>query len=156
MNWEAIGAIGDLLGGAAVVASLIFVGLQIRSSTNVARAAARQAVSDSVVKYSQLGIDNDALTRVFSKQLTRESFDAEERTQIFKLASIEARTFENIHYQYKQGLLEKEEWIGHREALKHRFVSTSPSSEIWKEYWQAMKSTYSADFVHEIDKVTKQ
>ena len=32
MNWEAIGAIGEIVGAIAVLASLIFVGLQIRQS----------------------------------------------------------------------------------------------------------------------------
>ncbi len=32
MNWEAIGAIGQMIGALAVFASLVFVGLQIRQS----------------------------------------------------------------------------------------------------------------------------
>jgi len=32
MNWEAIGAIGDLVGGVAVIATLIYLALQVRQS----------------------------------------------------------------------------------------------------------------------------
>ena len=33
MNWEALGAIGELIGGIAVVMSLVFVGMEIRKNT---------------------------------------------------------------------------------------------------------------------------
>ena len=38
MNWEAAGAIGEIVGAAAVVATLIYFGLQMRQSARVARA----------------------------------------------------------------------------------------------------------------------
>ena len=38
MNWEALGAIGDLIGGIAVIASLIFVGVQVRQGNKISKA----------------------------------------------------------------------------------------------------------------------
>lgn len=46
MNWEAIGAIGEMIGALAVFASLLFVGLQIRQSDRTQRAASLQSVLD--------------------------------------------------------------------------------------------------------------
>lgn len=37
MDWEAIGAIGEVVGAAAVVFSLIYVGTQIRQNTKISR-----------------------------------------------------------------------------------------------------------------------
>ena len=39
MNWEALGAIGELIGAVGVIASLIYVGLQVRQNTRSMRAA---------------------------------------------------------------------------------------------------------------------
>ena len=40
MNWEAVGAIGEILGAVAVVASLVFLAAQVRSNTRAMRARA--------------------------------------------------------------------------------------------------------------------
>ena len=44
MNWEAIGAIGEAVGAAAVVASLLYLAVQLRGST---RASIVQAKLES-------------------------------------------------------------------------------------------------------------
>ena len=49
MNWEAIGAIGEIIGAIAVFLSLIYLALQIRSNTNVEKAAALREVLDGYV-----------------------------------------------------------------------------------------------------------
>ena len=38
MNWQAIGAMGEILGAAAVVLTLFYLGVQIRQNTKVSRA----------------------------------------------------------------------------------------------------------------------
>ena len=38
VNWEAIGAIGELIGGAAVIATLIYLAVQLRQNTKGIRA----------------------------------------------------------------------------------------------------------------------
>ena len=45
MNWEAIGAIGELTGAFAVVVSLIYVGVQVRHSAGAVRSAAANDAS---------------------------------------------------------------------------------------------------------------
>ena len=43
MNWEAIGAIGESVGAAGVIASLVYLAVQIRQNTrSTRRASARQ------------------------------------------------------------------------------------------------------------------
>lgn len=38
MNWEAIGAVGEIIGAMAVVLSLIYLAIQVRQNSNMARA----------------------------------------------------------------------------------------------------------------------
>ena len=46
MNWEAIGAIGEVAGAVAVFASLVYLALQIRQNTRAIRGSAeREMVS---------------------------------------------------------------------------------------------------------------
>ncbi|NKB33142.1 MAG: hypothetical protein GKR91_08595 [Pseudomonadales bacterium] len=46
MNWEAIAAVGEILGAIGVIASLLFLSLQLRKSDQTARAQSLQSVID--------------------------------------------------------------------------------------------------------------
>ena len=50
MNWQAIGAVGELVGALAVVVSLIYLAIQIRQNSKLLRSAAQDSVS---LKYAQ-------------------------------------------------------------------------------------------------------
>jgi hypothetical protein len=45
MNWEAIGAIGEIVGATAVVASLLYLAVQMRRNAQEARVTNRQAIT---------------------------------------------------------------------------------------------------------------
>jgi len=46
MNWEAIGAIGEIIGAAAVLGSLIYLAVQIRQNTRSVEANTMQDLSE--------------------------------------------------------------------------------------------------------------
>ena len=45
MNWEAIGAIGELLGALAVVVSLLYLAVQIRQNSRIVKGTSVQAIT---------------------------------------------------------------------------------------------------------------
>lgn len=49
VNWEAVGAVGEIIGGAAVVLTLAYLAFQIRYNTRATRASAREAVTQSLI-----------------------------------------------------------------------------------------------------------
>lgn len=51
MNWDAIAAVGELIGAVAVVISLLYLASQIRTSNKAARHAASREI---MVEYSQI------------------------------------------------------------------------------------------------------
>lgn len=53
MNWEAVGAIAELLGAVAVVVSLLYVATQVRESTRQAR---RDATRDLAARISEISL----------------------------------------------------------------------------------------------------
>ena len=48
MNWEAIGAIGEITGALAVVVTLVYLSFQLRHNTYATRASTAQALEDSI------------------------------------------------------------------------------------------------------------
>ena len=47
MNWEAMGAIGEIVGAVGVIATLGYLAFQVRQNSNVTRSATRQAIPRS-------------------------------------------------------------------------------------------------------------
>ncbi len=52
MNWDAIGAVAEILGAIAVVVSLLYLALQVRQTTAVARATAFRSIFDGVTNHN--------------------------------------------------------------------------------------------------------
>ena len=51
MNWDAVGALAELLGAVATVAMLAYLAVQIRQASATARAQIRQSIADSQINY---------------------------------------------------------------------------------------------------------
>ena len=69
MNWEAISAIADIIGVIAIVVSLIYVSIQIRQNTKVARAATRQAIADSTESLGNDLLNSAEMAEIFVKHM---------------------------------------------------------------------------------------
>ena len=48
MNWEVIGAVSELIGALAVIASLVYLAYQVRQHTRVIQSSSFQATTDSL------------------------------------------------------------------------------------------------------------
>ena len=64
MNWDAIGAVGEVGGAIAVVATLIYLAKQIQLSAAGARFAAQQSLAQNNFGYSALTLRDSDLLRV--------------------------------------------------------------------------------------------
>ena len=75
MNWEAIGTIAEIVGAAGVIASLLYLAIQIRQSTKVARAETTKdlylASRDAILQIAS----NDELAKIWARIRQFESED---------------------------------------------------------------------------------
>ena len=58
MNWDAIGAFGEIIGAIAVVISLLYLATQIRQSNKLAVQESRKGYIDKVEAFHRLAIEN--------------------------------------------------------------------------------------------------
>ncbi len=89
MNWEAIGAVGEIVGAAAVVATLIILVFQIRDSTRATqesnrleRASALDRHSDSIGRWRGRLMENEDLMRIWHAAGKDEPLDAIARVRL--------------------------------------------------------------------------
>ncbi len=54
MNWEAIGAIGEIAGAIGVIVTLMYLAIQLRQNTNASQVAAIQSSMENSARFSEL------------------------------------------------------------------------------------------------------
>lgn len=158
MNWDAIGAIGEILGAFAVFATLVYVALQIRHSIQATRGLVRESVSDRVVADIRAPLNNERLAVAFLKLEKDEPLTEMEVMLVDRHARAWLRTHENLYYQYRQGFLEKEEWQGHRRVLMTVFDPNFKhgESDFIVNIYDRWPDAYSTHFQDLIDRVRSQ
>lgn len=148
MNWEAIGAMGEVGGAIAVVATLGYLAVQIRQNTKATRSSASQAVTSTVATNLITAASSDTLTEVMSKVMmgapTKE-LKPVERARIGLFFRGQFRTFENQYYQSRQGLLD-DIWPGHRFAMVQR-----TELPFLREWWPDNREAFGPHFREFID-----
>ena len=132
MNWEAIGAIGEIGGAFAVLVSLIYLAAQIRQNTKMMRSSAKQELTVATQNLIYKLIDN---SDIWVKLTTGgEASSPEEDARMSLLVRAMLRGFEAQIYQYQAGLLEDDEW----QALRAAIVAICALPGVAK-YWEQLK-----------------
>ena len=100
MNWEAIGAIAEMIGGIAVLMTLIYLAIQIRdNSISLRRETARGSLSVASIWRAHI-IDNPDLARIFrTGLLDPKGLEPDDRTRFRMLmhSLIELWAFAYVH-----------------------------------------------------------
>lgn len=130
INWEAIGAIGEIVGALAVVASLIYLATQIAVQNREARIASMHDIS-SAHRDSLAAISEGVMADVFDKAL--DDFDNLSRADTFRVIGFVYRFFrvwEEAYFQHQAGRLEDRMW----DSMSRQFsayLSLVPFRRIW-------------------------
>jgi hypothetical protein len=86
MNWAAIGAVGELVGGIAVIGTLIYLATQIRQNTKINASAIRQSFYDYTTRQMLYGTDDTEFNEVLAKAaMTDEDLSPGESIRIMRL-----------------------------------------------------------------------
>ena len=110
MNWEAIGAVGELAGGLVVIASLLYLGQQVRISRRQQRGEAFERLIQMSTDIRRDVTNNPQLAMVISKAIQRESLDHAEMLQL-RLHVEKWPNLLHAGYQYwRSGAIDDSEW----------------------------------------------
>jgi hypothetical protein len=97
LNWQAIGAIGELIGGVVVVVSLAFLAIQIRRNTQALRLSAAEETNRSFTTYAAMFIQ-PGISRVYRVGLaTPGELDDDE---LITFNAVISTLFNFLHYHY--------------------------------------------------------
>jgi hypothetical protein len=155
MNWDAISAVSQMIGSIAVVVSVLYLAVQLRSSTRVAKVAAMDAAAGALRDVTKPFMENAELGRVWRAGLENlESLSAEDQARFFHAAHQFLKALETIHYHYVYGLLDQQLWDGWRELL-HHYVAT-PGIHYYLSRRGAVFSERFRTFIAELEPVEQR
>lgn len=129
-NWKDV---AEFIGIFAIVLSLIFVGLQIKQSYEIAIAGQYQARFDSYLAINSMRFESDVGLRVAGEGIREaaarldsipdsasqwlEDTPVEEIGYRYFMAHMTLKQYDNIHYQYRSGFLDELSWQDFRRSL---------------------------------------
>lgn len=135
-------AVAQILGGIGVIASLIYVAIQIRNNARATRAATYQQVSGSLVAMWDTLADNpEKMELVLKAGDDFGSLDRVGKARMRMALMAYMRRYENAWFQRKVGTLREPEWqavVGDMESLM-----SGPGT---REIWALVKNRSGAEF----------
>ena len=139
MNWDAIGAIGEIVGATAVVISLIYLAIQFRTNSNALKSSASW---DSEIAFAQRNdriardpFAGELLSRAFDPDTDINSFSDTERLLVFADTLSILQTVQAQYFVWKSGNLPDEIWD--YRSLWIRSYILLPVIEV---HWENIKS----------------
>lgn len=149
MNWEAISAIGQVVGALAVVISLIYLASQVRSSARETRRAAMRSTVDALTRLARDATNNADLAELRNRGF--HDFESLEGTDRARFSTYMHSTFqiaEDVYDQHLDGHLDPDRWRGLETLL--RDVNKGPGVQAW---WRSHSQYFSEKFVKFVDQM---
>jgi len=146
MNWDAIGAIGEIVGAAGVVVSLVYLAAQIRNQNRESRLAAMHEISSGFRVATSKLLDS-GLTGIFVKAIEDfESLTDEERLKLIVGVTAIFRAWEEAFIQHDIGHLDDRAW---KPMLSYyTFILSAPSA---RRVWEMRKEHFDDRFREFVD-----
>ncbi|NNL85874.1 MAG: hypothetical protein HKP27_09490 [Myxococcales bacterium] len=146
MDIMELGAIGELVGGLAVIASLIFVGLQVRQSNAVARDMSVRSIANEVGQIFLKTCDPQ-LVQVVRRAIR--DFDGLTNNEKSVASGFLAALFVSAQTTFAVR-------SSPRPSRMERITASWIASPGLQSWWTASKETYSAPFVNQIEKLARE
>lgn len=128
---------------------LLLVVLQLQQNRELTRAQVRHELSSGIVNLLLEPAGNAQLASVLRRGSLGETLTPDELFQFQLRSNALLRYWEDVHYQYRQGLYDEAEFLRQKDAWK---ASISRSKGL-QTYWCEVRGLYSRPFAQELDSV---
>ncbi len=145
MNLSGLGDLGDFVGGLGVLATLIYLAIQIRQNTSEVRNSAVQRLLEQSTNIfsSELSLKANSIRHLPPQELTTADKDI---LQLFMRRNFQL--FEQVYLQFVAGRIDEEIMDAYESRISGHFEM--PFS---KECWSRMRNTFTRRFVSYVDEL---
>ncbi len=149
MNWEAIGAVGELVGALAVFLTLVYLSMQIRQNTKMVKASAIDSAINQVNKIREAVFSNPEVANMYRRgNENPESLNEDDklRYRLFIHNALLAES--NVHAQAVFAGLSDSTW-----EAQLPIVTRIISSNGGKWFWQGHRNEFEESFRVQVDEI---
>ena len=150
MNWDAIGAIGEIIGALAVVISLLYLATQIRQNSRIVKGTAVHGITQTI--QAELKWSSDIAQTIITAIEHPDSLSKVEAFQLGEWTAAAMMARQNEYIQYTQNLIDADNWHGSRGILTN-MMSIPWMADWWSHY---DKSVFIEDFIRLVEEVLSE
>ena len=151
MNWEAIGAVGEIIGALAVFLTLAYLAIQIRQNTRAVQSSAVDSGINRISALRQSLSENTELATLYLKGgKNPEQLNELETLQYRMLLHNMFLSLSNIFSQTKYTDLPTSTWESQKPIIG-RMIESPGVKWFWKNY----RIEFETEFRDEIDKLSE-
>ena len=121
MTLSDLGNLGQFISAIVVAISLIYLAIQIRQSSKIARASLRQSLAENQFALLTLRATDPVLRSAFRKASASEELTQDEAAALLAYAVAVIRLWEALYSQYEHGMIAAEDWRTTRQIMLLRF-----------------------------------
>ena len=141
MNWDAVGAIGEIVGAVAVVASLAYLAVQIRTQNAESRAVAMHNISigfrDSINTFT----DPQMATLMSRANSDGDDLSEPELIQLYAGVTKLFRVWEEAYLLHQRGHLDEDIW----ESMMRQYAILM-GAKSFRRIWENRKDVFNPEF----------
>ena len=149
MNWEAVSAVGQIIGAIAVVISVVYLAVQVRSNARQMRLASMRSMSDAFNRWLQSMAENPHIGELWYRGMR--DFDSLEGGDLARYSALmdhQFRIYEDMYYQKVEGHLDPRVWRGFEAPM--RDIIAYPGIQAW---WRSRAHWFSKEFGKFVDEL---
>ncbi len=147
MNLEQLANLGELLGGIAVIASLIYLAIQIRQNTKTVKSSTLSVNSQIWTTMLLTLGDKDNVAAFTYGYFPMENMDPQKFTQFQLQCRALFVSMEQQHYQYTQGTLDADTYEGYARSISNTILPFPG----FRVYWDMYREDFSPLFRNHLD-----
>jgi len=137
----------SLLANVGALIGLLLIAAQLQQNRDLMRAQIRHDLAMGIVELLNVPAGNAQFASVLRRGELGESLTADEQFQFELRSNALLRYWEDVHYQYRQGLYDEVEYSAQKEA----WGATLRRSRGLASYWCRVRELYSPEFMAELD-----
>ncbi len=127
-----LGALGEFLGSVAVLATLVYLSVQIRHANTQSQAAARYSFIDAYGQLNLTIVQDKGSASVWRRGLEADDIDDDEKMRFFKLFGQFFNTWSVLYDLYQEQQLPDNQWIVVRKDILAA-LRTPGGREYWNQ-----------------------
>ncbi len=147
INWEALGAIGEIIGSLGVFVSLIYLAIQMRHGAAETRDASIHSVMQLSIQFRAESYTTE-LAEIRMKVAAQDSLSPLESLKFEGYLSALFELNELVFVQYQKNKLDPEYF----DAWQRR-TQAAMTVPLVRQFWAKTKTGYRASFIEHIDKL---